>query len=427
MDDGSWLSWLIILLLIMAAFYFAMAETAFATVSRIRIKTELDKGDYRAKKALGVLDNFDNAITTILIGTNIVHLVAAAMVTVLVTRRWGSAAVTLSTVVLTLVVFFFGEMLPKSIGKKYSGRLSLSMAASLCFFMKIFSPLARLLTAFGLWASRLTKGDSKVTVTEEELYDIIETMTDEGGLDAEKGELVHSALMFADVTAESIVTPRVDLTAIEISTPPEEILSFVKASTHSRFPVYQGSIDNIVGVLQIRKFIREYIRQGADLDIHDVLDKVHFAHQSAKINELLSEMSRKRLYMTVVTDNFGGTLGIVTVEDILEELVGDIWDEDDEIEESCVALSDGSYELDPELSVEECFELIDFEDPDDFDFEHKILGEWAFEHFENIPSAGDSFEYNGLRVTVGAMEGNRIVKLIARALPVEPEEGGHRR
>jgi putative hemolysin len=427
MDGGSWLSWFIIVLLILTASYFATAETAFATASRIKIKSEADRGDRRAKKALYVLDNFDRAITTILIGTNIVHIVTAALVTILVTKRWGISAVTISTIITTLVIFFLGEMLPKSIGKKYSCRFSLSIAPSMCLFMRIFAPLAYFLTLIGQAVAKRTKGDSEVTVTEDELYDIIENMKDEGELDAERGELVHSALMFADVTAESVVTSRVDVAAIDIKMPLQDILAFVKASKHSRFPVYEGNIDNIIGVLQIRRFIKSYIKQGDALDIKSVLDDTHFAHQSTKIDELLSEMSRKRVNMAVVTDNYGGTLGIVTVEDILEELVGDIWDEDDDVKEFCVLLSDGSYELDTELSIEESFELMGYEDPEDFDFEHKLLGEWVYEHFDRIPSKGDSFEYNGLHITVHEMNNNRIVKLHAKLLPEANEEGGRRK
>jgi len=423
MDEGSWLSWFIILLLVAGATYFATAETAFASVSRIKLKSELDRGDRRAKKALYVLDNFDKAITTILIGTNIMQIVTAAIVTVLVTTKWGVSAVTISTVITTLVLFFVGEMLPKSIGKKYSGRFSLSLASSLCFFMRIFAPIAYVLTKIGQSVARHTKGDSEVSVTEDELYDIIENMKDDGDLDAERGDLVHSALMFADVTVESIVTPRVDVASIDIETPLAEIIAFVKASRHSRFPVYEGSIDNIIGVLQIRKFIKAYIKQGDVLDVRSVLDDIYFAHQSTKIDELLSEMSRKRLNMAIVTDNYGGTLGIVTVEDILEELVGDIWDEDDEVKESCVRNSDGSFDLDPELGIEEGFELIDFEDPDDFEFEHKLLGEWAYEHFDRIPDEGDYFDYNGLRITVKEMKQHRIVKLNAVLPSVSAEEG----
>ncbi len=427
MDEGSWLSWFIIALLIMAASYFATAETAFASVSRIKVKSEFDRGDRRAKKALFVLDNFDKAITTILIGTNIVHIVTAAMVTVLVTSKWGISAVTVSTIITTLVLFFIGEMLPKSIGKKYSCRFSLSLASSLKLFMLIFTPVAFILTKIGQTVAKLTKGDTEVTVTEDELYDIIENMKDEGDLDSERGELVHSALMFADVAVESIVTPRVDVAAIDIETPLNEILAFVKSSRHSRFPVYKDNIDNVIGVLQIRKFIKAYIKQGDALDVNSVLDEIYFAHQSTKIDELLAEMSRKRLNMAVITDNYGGTLGIVTVEDILEELVGDIWDEDDEVKEFCVLNADGSYDLDPGLGIEESFELINFEDPDDFEFEHKLLGEWVYEHFDRIPREGDGFVYNGLVVTVKEMKLNRIVKLNVKLPSQASEEGGNER
>lgn len=427
MDDGSWLSWFIIALLMLLAYYFATAEVVFSTVSRIRLKSELDRGDPRAKKALYILDNFDKTITTILIGVNIVHTVIAAMVTVLVTRTWGLSFVTLSTVITTLVVFFAGEMLPKSIGKKYSCKFSLELAPSLLFFMKLFSPAAYVLTKIGNAVARHTKGDPEVTVTEDELYDIIDNMKDGGDIDAERGELVHSALAFADVAVETIVTPRVDLLAINVDTPVKKIVEMMRTSKHSRFPVYEESIDNIIGVLQIRKFMKNYYKLGDKLNLRSVLDGVHFAHQSTKIDELLREMNKKRVNMAVITDNYGGTFGIVTVEDILEELVGDIWDEDDDVEVSCILLSDGSYALDPELSIEEAFELIGFEDPDDFDFEHKLLGEWVYKHFEHIPAVGDSFEYNGLTLTVCEMKQNRIVKVCARIAPAEPEEEGGRR
>lgn len=425
MDEGSMLSWLVILFLMLGAVYFASAETAFSSVSRIKIKAELDRGDLRARKALYILDHFDKAITTILIGTNIVQIVMAAVVTVLVTRKWGFSAVTISTIITTLALFFVGEMLPKSIGKKYSTRFALSLASSLKFLMGVFSPLAYLLSQIGRFAASLTRGEPELTVTEDELYDIIESMKDDGGLDAEQGELIHSALMFADVTVESIVTPRVDLAAVDIDKPLPEIVAYVKASRHSRFPVYEGTIDNIIGVLQIRRFIKAYLKQGEALDLRTVLDEIYFAHQSTKIDELLSEMSRKKLNMAIVTDNYGGTLGIVTVEDILEELVGDIWDEDDEVKEFCVLNADGSFDLDPELGIEEAFDLIGFEDPEDFEFEHKLLGEWVYEHFEHIPEAGDTFDYNGLQIQVKEMRHNRIVKLCA-ILPVQAEREGRR-
>ena len=422
MDDGSILSVLIILALLLFADYFAVCETSFAAVSRIRLKTAMERGDRRANKAMYVCEHFDKAITTILIGTNIVHLSCASYVTVLVTRRWGLSAVTLSTFVTTLVVFFVGEMLPKSIAKKYSLRLALGTASSLVFFMHLLTPVSFVLTKIGEFASRLTKGDSEVSVTEDELYDIIENMTDEGDLDSEQGDLVHSALAFGDLTAESILTARVDMETIDVDGPLEEILAQVKASRHSRIPVYQDSVDNIIGVLQIRRFMREYLQKREKTDLRSLLDEPYFVHQSAKIDELLSVMSSKKINMTIVTDSYGGTVGIVTVEDILEELVGEIWDEDDEVVEPCVDHGDGSYSFDAGVDIEDAFEFMDYEDPDETDFDHKLLGEWAYEQFDAIPKEGDSFTYNGLRITVEKVQQRRIMKLRIQRLP----EGGEK-
>ena len=422
MDDGSILSVLIILALLLFADYFAVCETSFAAVSRIRLKTAMERGDRRANKAMYVCERFDKAITTILIGTNIVHLSCASYVTVLVTRRWGLSAVTLSTFVTTLVVFFVGEMLPKSVAKKYSLRLALGTASSLVFFMHLLTPVSFVLTKIGELASRLTKGDSEVSVTEDELYDIIENMTDEGDLDSEQGDLVHSALAFGDLTAESILTARVDMETIDVDDPLEEILAQVKASRHSRIPVYQDSVDNIIGVLQIRRFMREYLQKREKTDLRSLLDEPYFVHQSAKIDELLSVMSSKKINMTIVTDSYGGTVGIVTVEDILEELVGEIWDEDDEVVEPCVDHGDGSYSFDAGVDIEDAFEFMDYEDPDETDFDHKLLGEWAYEQFDAIPKEGDSFTYNGLRVTVEKIQQRRIMKLHIQRLP----EGGEK-
>ena len=422
MDDGSILSVLIILALLLFADYFAVCETSFAAVSRIRLKTAMERGDRRANKAMYVCEHFDKAITTILIGTNIVHLSCASYVTVLVTRRWGLSAVTLSTFVTTLVVFFVGEMLPKSIAKKYSLRLALGTASSLVFFMHLLTPVSFILTKIGEFASRLTKGDNEVSVTEDELYDIIENMTDEGDLDSEQGDLVHSALAFGDLTAESILTARVDMETIDVDDPLEEILSQVKASRHSRIPVYQDSVDNIIGVLQIRRFMREYLQKREKTDLRSLLDEPYFVHQSAKIDELLSVMSSKKINMTIVTDSYGGTVGIVTVEDILEELVGEIWDEDDEVVEPCVDHGDGSYSFDAGVDIEDAFEFMEYEDPDETDFDHKLLGEWAYEQFDAIPQEGDSFTYNGLRITVEKVQQRRIMKLHIQRLP----EGGEK-
>ena len=424
MDDGSRLPWILAIALVLCAAYFGVAETAFASASRNKLKTAADRGDPKAQKALDVLDNFDRAITTILIGTNIVHIATASIVTVAVTRRWGLSAVSISTIITTLVVFFAGEMLPKSMAKKYPERFSKATAGSLRALMTLLYPFSAALTWIGQGAAKLTKGDTEISVTEDELYDIIEDMTEEGTLDEEQGDLISSALQFGDVTVESVLTPRVDLVAIDIADSLEEILACIKSTNHSRLPVYEGSIDNIIGVLQIRRFIKAYLRQGNSLDIRPLLDEVFFVHQSSNIDELLPVMSKRRLNMAIVTDNYGGTLGIVTVEDILEELVGEIWDEDDVVEEAVVDLPDGSVEADADESVSDVFEHMEFEDPEeDEELVNTLMGEWAYEQFTAIPRPGDSFRYHDLVITVSKMEHNRIRKLIVARSP-ETEEGG---
>ena len=425
MDDGSRLPWLVAFVLLFVTMYFAAAETSLASASRNRIKMAAEHGEKSAKRALYLLDNFDLAISTLLICTNIAHISIASLVTVAVTRQWGLTAVSVSTIVTTLVVFFAGEMLPKSIGKKYAVSLLKLCAPPMLVLMKAFGPLSRLLTAVGQAAAGHTRGDGDVSVTEEELYDIIEDMTEEGSLAEEQGELIYSALQFGDVTVESVLTPRVDVAAVDISSSPRQIVEYIKEQTHSRLPVYEGSIDNIIGILQIRKYIKQYLRSGEALDIRGLLDETCFVHHSTKIDELLPVMSKRRQNMAVVTDNFGGTLGIVTVEDILEELVGEIWDEDDVVDEPVVALPDGSCLAHADESVADVFEFIGFEnaDEDNEELVNKLMGEWAYEQFAMIPKVGDSFEYKSLSVTVSEMEHNRILKLKVRLLS-DTEEGG---
>lgn len=424
MDDGSRLPWILAVLLLFCAAFFAVAETAYASCPKSRVKAAAERGDARAKTALLILDDFDKAISTLLICTNIVHIATASIVTVAVTKMWGLSAVSISTIVTTIVVFFAGEMLPKSIAKKYSEPLALATGPVLRFLMKVFTPLSALLTWIGQSAAKLTPDETPVSFTEDELYDIIEDMTEEGSLDEQQGELISSALQFGEVTVESVLTPRVDLVAVDISSSLESILAVIKTTNHSRLPVYEGSIDNIIGVLQIRKFIKAYLRLGNNLDLRPLLDEVFFIHQSTNIDELLPVMSKRKLNMAVVTDNYGGTLGIVTVEDILEELVGEIWDEDDVVEESFVELGDGVYMVGADESVTDVFEQLGFEDPEENEeLVNTLMGEWAYEQFSAIPKVGDSFLYHRVQVTVASMTHNRILKLKVALLP-ETEEGG---
>ena len=424
MDDGSRLPIILAIFLLFGAVYFAVAETAFAACSKARLKAASERSEAGAGQALYILNHFEQAISTMLIGTNLCHLFISALVTLFVTRRWGLSAVTVSTILTTLAVFFAGEMLPKSIAKKYPERLAKACSGSLRVFMMLFYPLSWLLSKIGESAVKLSRQEPELSVTEDELYDIIEDMTEEGSLDEERGELISSALQFGDLTVESVVTPRMDVVALNVDAGGDEILAQIKAQNHSRLPVYEGSIDRIIGILQIRKYIKAYLRGGEQPELRSLLDEAFFVHQSTELSELLPMMSRQRINMAVVTDNFGGTLGIVTVEDIVEEIVGEIWDEDDVIEETVTDLSENACIFDADEHVSDLFEHLDYEDPEDNDeLVDTRLGEWAYTMFDEIPDIGDSFRYHDLTVTITEMEHNRILKLKAVRKSALPEGG----
>ena len=423
MDDGSRLPVILCAVLLLGAAYFAVAETAFASCSKARIHSAAERGENGAKQAFSILEEFDSAITTVLIGTNLCHLFLSALVTVEVSRRWGLSFVTVSTVVTTLVVFFAGEMLPKSVAKKYPERLAKSCAGSLRFFMMLFHPLSWILTRIGELAAGMTRGEPELSVTEDELYDIIEDMTEEGSLDEEQGELISSALQFGDLTVESVLTPRMDVAALDVHLDGEKILAEIKSQNHSRLPVYEGSIDHVIGILQIRKYMKAFLKEGRAPELRGLLDEALYVHQSMELNELLPLLSKNRTNMAIVTDNFGGTLGVVTVEDIVEEIVGEIWDEDDIVEESVTDLSENACISDADETVTDLFEHLGYDDPEGNDeLTDTRLGEWTYQMFDTVPKEGDSFRYHDLTITVEEMEHTRILKLKAVLLPEKQED-----
>ena len=434
MDDGPLWPWLVTGFLIVFANYLAVSETSLASASRTRLKTLEEKGSRKAAMVLDALTHFDRTISAILILTNITHIAAASLVTVAVTRRWGLGAVSAATLIMTLVLFFFAEMLPKSFAKKYADRLAMACIGPLRVFERVLRPLTAVLSAIGALASRFGRSDPEVSVTEDEIHDIIDGMTEEGALNEEQSDLISSALEFNDVTVESVLTPRVDVEAVDIDDDPEEILCQIREQTHSRLPVYEGTIDNIIGVLRIRRYLRAFIQARAEgetaasLNIRKLLDEPLYVTETAKLDELLPRMSRERQSLAIVTDHYGGTVGIVTMEDILEALVGEIWDEDDVVEDAVIDLKNGTFLVDAEETVTDAFEQIGFEDPeDDEELVNTRLGEWVFEHFSTVPKVREHFEYHGLRVYVARMEHNRIRKVMIK-LPddpgQEPKEGG---
>lgn len=428
MDTGSRLLLAAAVILVVFSAYFTLVGTALSEASKSALRVRQERGDRRASRALDLLEDEERASMTVLVGGDILDIAAATVTAALALDLWGAGALPWGALACAGVVFFLSGALPKCLGRKYSEGLSLRLAGSFALLRALLSPATAAVTAIGRAASHLTKGDPEVSVTEDELYDIIEDMTDEGTLEPERGELISSALQFADLTVETVLTARVDIAAIDLDWDGGRVLEFVREQRHSRLPVYEDSVDNIVGVLQIRRYIKAWLRTKGKVELRELLDKPYFVPRDMKIDELLPLMSAKKLHMAIVTDGYGGTLGLVTVEDILEELVGEIWDEDDVVEESFVPLGGGRVEVSADLTVGDVFDRLDFEPAEEEEgLEYKLMGEWAYEQFDRIPDVRDSFVYERLEVTVSEMRENRIVKLVCRLLPApEREEGGDR-
>ena len=404
MEGDSWISLILIAVLLIMGAYFASSEIALSSVNKVRIRLLADKGDRGAKNVQYILDHFDKALSTILIGNNLSHILSSSIATVWATRMWGTNAVAATTLLLTVIVFFFAELLPKSVAKKYSEHFSQTIAGSLILFMRLCTPFSFLLTAIGNAAANVFGGGDSA-VTEDEFYDMVENIAEEGGLESEKGELVQSALSFGDHIVDDILTVRVDVEAIDDSDSVEEILDRIRSVRHSRMPVYHDSIDNVVGVLSCRKFVKAYLKEGAGVDLRQVMDPPFFVHGSTEIADLLPAMNRRKASMA---DDYGGVEGVVTVEDMLEELVGDIWDEDDEVVESFVQVDDHTWDVDASMSIDDCFDRMGYENYDEDEVAHKNMVSLAYAAFDNIPRQGDSFDFQDLHITIQKMEKRRI-------------------
>ena len=330
MDDGSPIGYLVaILAFIIGGAYFAATEIALASVNRIRMMSYADDGNRRAKRVLYILDHFDKALTTLLIGNNIMHISCASIATLMATKLWGLSYVTLTTIVTTLAVFLLAEMIPKRFAKANSERFSLAVAGSLMFFMKVLGPLAFVFSAKSKFASNPFKKnqEEEPTVTEDELYDIIESIPEESGIDEEKAELMQSALEFSDTFVREVLTPWDRVVKLKLNMSGSEAMDVIKGDIHSRLPVIDDD-GNPVGMVQIRKFLKARYKD-ASVCVNDIMDDIHFVNDDISIDDLLTAMSNDKTHFSVVLDKDGRTIGIVTIEDILEELVGEIYDEDD--------------------------------------------------------------------------------------------------
>ena len=398
--------------LVMLSAFFSSTETAFSSVSRIRLKNIADNGDKRAKKALYIVDHYDKALSTILVGNNIVNIASSALATLLFVSFLGDAMGTLmSTIILTIVVLICGEVLPKNIAIENNVKMCLSFAGILKVLMILLTPVTFLLLKLTDLVKKISSKNKKKrpSVTEDELKYIVESIEEEGVLEEQESELVQSALEFDEKTAYDILTPRVDMTAVNIDDDPAKIKDVIMKERFSRIPVYKDNIDNIIGILHSRDFL-EALLVGSQPDIKNLIQPAFFIYRSKKLSALLADFKHKKLHIAVVTDDYGGTLGIVTMEDLLEQIVGDIWDEDEEIEHKFKKLGENKYEISGDMNIDDMLELLEKDDKY-IRSDSKSVGGWVIEQIGDIPETGSSFEYKDLSVTVGEMEDQRITSI----------------
>ncbi len=407
--------------LIALSAFFSASEMSLASVNKVRLKTMAEDGDPRARRALGMVEQFDRTLSVILVGNNVVNIAAASAATLLATNIFGASGIAIATAITTVVILVFGEVVPKSIAKENAESIALSLCGLLSVFIFILTPLSLLFVRLQELVSRFYGDKSNhPLVTEQELLNIIETIEEEGVLNEQRSELMQSALSFDSTTVQEILTPRVDITAINLADPPEKIRDIILSERFSRIPVFERSLDNIVGILHTRDYL-EALLDGVEIDLRALAAKPLFVHKSHRAALLLNDFKRQRTHMAVVIDDFGGTMGIVSMEDLLEELVGEIWDEDEDEEIDFAELEPYVYRVSGDYPIEDALDRIGYEERD-FDSEYSSVGGWSLERLGFVPSVGDSFEYNGIGVEISEMDDQRIVSVIMRYVPPTPEE-----
>ncbi len=412
---------LVLVVLVLLSAFFSASETAISTINRIRMRNLADEGNKKAQKAIQMADNYDRTLSTILVGNNIVNIAFASLSTMLFTSWFGVSGVGIATLVSTVVVLVFGEVLPKSLAKEFADSFALAVSYPLYYIMILLTPIVYIFIGIKKGVMRIFKPQKKqVSVTEQELKYIIEEIEDEGVLEKQESELVRSALDFDEITADEILTPRVDVVSAEVGESIETIKDLFVEEHFSRIPIYENSIDNVIGVLYSKDFFTAYIK-GTDFSIRDMLQSVIFIPPKKKISELFSELQKSKSHLAIVTDQYGGNMGIVTLEDILEELVGEIWDEYDEDERDFVPLDENTFEISGDLRVSDLIEELNI-DGLTIETSSNSVGGWALERLGHIPKAGESFTNGILKVTVKEVIENRIMRLTVQILPPQKKK-----
>ncbi len=396
MDDGSMTLWVTLVILVAFSAFFSASETAFSSLNQIRLKSRADDGDRTAARVLAMSEQYDKLLSTILIGNNIVNIAAASIGTIIFTKMLGAErGATVSTMVLTIVVLIFGEVTPKSLAKEMPETIATAVAPVLSLLMLVLTPLTWLFSQWKRLLNHFVHSSESDTITEGELMTMVSEAENDGELTDRESELIRSAIEFDDVEVEEILTPRVDVVAVADDISLEELAQTFAESGYSRLPVYHGTIDNIIGVVHEKDFYIARLKKATKID--DLVAPTLYTTGSTQISQLLRTLREQHHHMAVVVDEYGGTEGIITLEDILEELVGEIWDEHDEVTEDFRKQSDGSWLVSGSASVDDLFETLDL--PEDEDIDSNTVNGLVQEKTCHLPKVGDHFslgEYDGV-------------------------------
>lgn len=405
MDSHSIGLILALIVLVALSAFFSATETAYMSLNRVRIKNMATDGDRRARRVMKLLDSYDRLLATVLIGNNIVNISSASIATVLFVSFFKNNGATVSTVVMTVVVLIFGEITPKSLAKEAADSFALKVSGPVTVLNTLFFPLSFLLIHLKSAVTRLIRVEKSGGITEDELLTLVDEAEQDGGIDSGEKELFHNVIEFTDLDAGDILTPRIDVVAIDIEETPAALQKLFEETGFSRIPVYRETIDNIVGVVNEKDFHRHL--RGTENTIESILQPALFIPPSVKISELLKQLQQKKVHIAVVVDEFGGTEGIVTIEDIVEELVGEIWDEHDTVTAGMRKIGENTFAVPASTELSEFFERFGVEEETDV----STVNGWVTAHIGKIPAVGDTFDFENLTVTVTATDEQRASEI----------------
>ncbi len=413
--------YIFIAFLLLCSAFFSSTEIAFASVNKTRLKQRAEEGSLRNKWALEISEHYDKALCTILIGNNLVNIASSSVATVIAMSLVGDAGVAVATGIMTVLLLIFGEIMPKQLAKQFCDTYAVASTPLLRMLMIITSPLVFIFMKMIDVLSRLWGGKTQDDgITIEDIASIIETVEEEGVIDEDRSELLQSAIEFDETEAREIITHRMDMLALDINDDPDAIIAAALESRYSRIPIYDGRIDNIIGILQVNHLLRE-LMDGRKPCINDLITEVEFVPQSKKLPAVLEQLRQHKNHIAVVTDEYGGTFGIITMEDILEELVGDIWDETDEIDPDITEENENGFLMDGAMMLSDFLEHVDEEDEELEDY-ITTVGGWATEVLGDYPDVGQSFRYRDYVITIEEVDEFRVNRLRVLHDPQEETE-----